>query len=241
MPLPQEMVGFSSVQEALAQAQNPAARAELARSLQHQLQTHGVLMMRGQELTEDELMDFSLLFGEELDTVNDSPIWNVSNLLADDGRPVGELASSELEVRTPGSRRALCSASQCAAVCGGLTQTRLTACTAPAPRTRRCVIAVAQRHDLSGVRAGSVRPLRGHSAASRERGRNTVRRHACRHGIDAAPPPVEDQRRVAAPLQLLPQRWVPARRATGGIHFARQNTTPRWFEVPCLNPQSVPR
>jgi len=46
-------------------------------------------------------MDFSLLFGEELDTVNDSPIWNVSNLLADDGRPVGELASSELEVKTP--------------------------------------------------------------------------------------------------------------------------------------------
>jgi hypothetical protein len=102
MPPPREMVGFSSVQEALARAQNPAARAELARSLQHQLQTHGVLMMRGQELTEDELMDFSLLFGEELDTVNDSPIWNVSNLLADDGRPVGELASSELEVRTPG-------------------------------------------------------------------------------------------------------------------------------------------
>ena len=44
-------------------------------------------------------MDFSLLFGEELDTVNDSPIWNVSNLLGDNGQAVGELASSELEVR----------------------------------------------------------------------------------------------------------------------------------------------
>lgn len=99
MAAPQEIEGVSSVQSALAAAREPTVRAELARDLQRQLHQNGVVMLKHQHLTRHDLMDFSLLFGEELDTVNDSPIWNVSNLLGDDGQPVGELASSELEVR----------------------------------------------------------------------------------------------------------------------------------------------
>jgi hypothetical protein len=99
MAAPREIEGVSSVQSALAAAREPTARAALARALQRQLHQYGVIILKRQELTRQDLMDFSLLFGEELDTVNDSPIWNVSNLLGDNGQPVGELASSELEVR----------------------------------------------------------------------------------------------------------------------------------------------
>ena len=101
MPAPRQMEGFSSVKSALATARDPSARAGLAESLQRQLEQHGVLVLKNQDLSRQELMDFSLLFGEELDTVSDSPIWNVSNLIGDDGQPIGELASSELEVCLP--------------------------------------------------------------------------------------------------------------------------------------------
>ena len=67
MAAPREIEGVRSVQSALAAAREPTARVALARALQRQLHQYGVIILKRQELTRQDLMDFSLLFGEELD------------------------------------------------------------------------------------------------------------------------------------------------------------------------------